>query len=124
MPGSSRFKLEPTNNSRRVINVPFSPASHVISDGVPPKYSGWIWDHDESDVDVFWLPSLLQPNLQDDVNESWLIMQLIPYPAFINQHGSACYDDDGESETGDYCHPGIVIAVVSLFGLENSPVVD
>ena len=84
----------------------------------------WIRDHHERDVWLLELSVVFQPNLRDDVNESKLIMQLIPYPAFVNQSNSTGYDDDGEPETNDYCHPSITIAVGLRLRLKHRPVLD
>ena len=124
MPGAGRLKLERADNSRRVVEVALSPASHVVSYGVPPKDSMWIRDHHERDIRLLELLVVFQPNLRDDVNESKLIMQLIPYPALVNQSNSTGYDDDGEAETNDNRHPSITVAVGLHLRLKHCPVLD
>ena len=124
MPGAGRLKLERADNSRQVVEVALSPASHVVSNGVPPKDSMWIRDHHERDVRLLELSVVFQPNLHDDVNESKLIMQLIPYPALVNQPDSASDDQTREPQADHHRHPGVSMTVVPHLRLEDRPVLD
>ena len=51
-------------------------------------------------------------------------MQLIPYPAFVNQPNSTDYDDHGEAQTDDHRHPSVTVAVSLHLRLEHRSVLD
>ena len=51
-------------------------------------------------------------------------MQLIPYPAFVNQPNSTDYDDHGEAQTDGHRHPSVTVAVSLHLRLEHRSVLD
>ena len=96
----------------------------MVGDGVPSENGMWVRDDHEREVP--WLKFLvfLQPSLHDDISEIRLIMQLIPYPALVNQPDSTSDDNCCETQADHHRHPGVSMTVLLHLRLRDRPVLD
>ena len=62
----------------------------------------WVRDDYEREVPRLMLLVLLQPSLHENIVEIRSIMQLIPYPALVNQPDSASDDQAREPQADHY----------------------
>ena len=96
MPGAGWLGFERADDSCQIVVVTLAPAQHVVGDGIPPENGMRVWDDNEREVPRLLLLVLLQPSLHENVVEIKSTMQLIPYPALVNQSDTASDDQTRE----------------------------
>ena len=124
MPGAGWLGFERADDSCQIVVVTLAPAQHVVGDGIPPENGMWVWDDHEREVPRLLLLVLLQPSLHENIVEIRSIMQLIPYPALVNQPDSTSNDNDCETQADHHRHPGVSMTVLLHLRLEDRPVLD